>query len=94
MTQMYIEYCPYGDLVDLHDYHRNNDEPIPEPLLWHIFESLVNVGLLMEQGGITQATAGWTQILHRDLKPRTFSLISILNQCQAGIIGPHIRQSN
>lgn len=74
MTQMYIEYCPYGDLVNLYDYHRNNDEPIPEPLLWHIFESLVNVGLLMEQGGITQATAGWTQILHRDLKPQNVFL--------------------
>ena len=66
---MHIEYCPYGDLANLFEYHYENDKPIPEPLLWHIFESLVNVGLLMEQGGITQAEAGWTQILHRDLKP-------------------------
>ena len=66
---MYIEYCPYGDLANLHEHHQDIDKPIPEPLLWHIFESLVNVGLLMEQGGITQAKAGWAQIIHRDLKP-------------------------
>jgi serine/threonine protein kinase len=67
---MYIEYCPYGDLAGLHEHYLRIDKPIPEPLLWHIFESLVNVGLLMEQGGITQAKAGWTQIIHRDLKPQ------------------------
>ena len=47
MIQMHIEYCPYGDLANLFEYHYENDKPIPEPLLWHIFESLVNVGLLM-----------------------------------------------
>lgn len=69
MIQMHIEYCPYGDLASLYEHHKSVDQPIPEPLLWHIFESLANVGLLMEQGGITQAQVGWTQILHRDLKP-------------------------
>lgn len=69
MFQMYIEYCPYGDLATIYEHYQGIDKPIPEPLLWHIFESLVHVGLIMEQGGITQAKAGWTQILHRDLKP-------------------------
>ena len=68
---MYIEYCPYGDLHKIFLYHRRLNQPIPEPFIWHIFESLVNVGLLMEQGSLTQAQAqaGWRLIVHRDLKP-------------------------
>jgi serine/threonine protein kinase len=68
-VQMYIEYCPYGDLSHILNYHRTINHPVPEPFIWHIFESLVNVGLLMEQGDISQAQAGWTQIIHRDFKP-------------------------
>ena len=94
MIQMHIEYCPYGDLANLFEYHYENDKPIPEPLLWHIFESLVNVGLLMEQGGITQAEAGWTRSFTGTSNPRTLSSVSILNQCQVGLIGPLIRQSS
>jgi serine/threonine protein kinase len=67
---MYMEYCPYGDLGKILEHHRNINQHVPEPLIWHIFESLVNAGLLMEQGGVDQPRAGWTRILHRDFKPQ------------------------
>jgi serine/threonine protein kinase len=65
-----MEYCPYGDLGKILEHHRNINQHVPEPLIWHIFESLVNAGLLMEQGGVDQPRAGWTRILHRDFKPQ------------------------
>jgi len=67
---MYLEYCPYGDLGNLLMHHQNINQPIPEPLLWHIFESLVNAGLLMERRTVTQANGGSTEIVHRDFKPQ------------------------
>lgn len=67
---MYMEYCPYGDLRKILEHHRTINQHIPEPLIWHIFESLVNAGFLMEQGSVAQRRAGWTQILHRDFKPQ------------------------
>jgi len=66
---MYIEYCAYSDLTCIINHHAIVEQPVPEPLVWHIFESLVNVGLLMEQGDIDQAQPGWIGIIHRDLKP-------------------------
>jgi serine/threonine protein kinase len=71
---MYMEYCPYGDLGRILEHHRRINQPIPEPLIWHIFESLVNAGLLMEQGHITQPQVRWAQIFHRDLKPQNVFL--------------------
>ena len=65
-----MEYCPYGDLGKILEHHRRINQHVPEPLIWHIFESLVNAGLFMEQGGVDQPRAGWTQILHRDFKPQ------------------------
>lgn len=72
--QMYMEYCPYGDLGNILGHYLNLNRPIPEPLIWHIFESLVNAGLLMQQGSVTQRQAGWTLILHRDFKPQNVFL--------------------
>lgn len=72
--RMYMEYCPYGDLGRILEHHRRINQPIPEPLIWHIFESLVNAGLLMEQGHITQAQNPWNQIFHRDFKPQNVFL--------------------
>jgi serine/threonine protein kinase len=71
---MYLEYCPYGDLGNLLAHYQNINQPIPEPLIWHVFESLVSVGLLMEQGHITQAQNPWAQIFHRDFKPQNVFL--------------------
>lgn len=66
---MYIEYCPHGDVSRIFERYKSNDKPIPEPLLWHIFESLAEVGLIMQQGHVDQAQAGWAEIVHRDIKP-------------------------
>ena len=65
---MYMELCPHGDLERIETHYRSLNQPIPEPLIWHIFESLVNVGLPMEQGSVTEAQDGWIQIVHRDIK--------------------------
>ena len=66
---MYLEYCPYGDLQDVLRRHVASNVSIPEPLIWHIFESLVNAGLLTEQGGVTQPRNPWMEIVHLDFKP-------------------------
>lgn len=42
---------------------------IPEPVLWHVFELLVEDGLVMQQGAVDGAIPNWLQIVHRDLKP-------------------------
>lgn len=66
---MLIEWCPHGDLTDIYESHHIMDAPIPEPLIWHLFESLVNVGILMEQGDLTQPQPEWNEIVHMDIKP-------------------------
>ncbi|KAI7086039.1 hypothetical protein KC356_g5397 [Hortaea werneckii] len=55
------------------DFHRNRDEIardwLPEPFLWHVFESLVIAGLLMERGELDPGPISfWEQILHLDYK--------------------------
>jgi serine/threonine protein kinase len=67
---MYLEYCPYGDLGNLLAHHQTINQPIPEPLIWQVFESLVSAGLIMERRIVTQPNAGWTEIVHRDFKPQ------------------------
>ncbi|KAI7355628.1 hypothetical protein KC320_g2736 [Hortaea werneckii] len=55
------------------DFHRTRDEIardwLPEPFLWHVFESLVIAGLLMERGELDPGPISfWEQILHLDYK--------------------------
>ncbi|KAI7325306.1 hypothetical protein KC315_g7996 [Hortaea werneckii] len=55
------------------DFHRTRDEIprdwLPEPFLWHVFESLVIAGLLMERGELDPGPLSfWEQILHLDYK--------------------------
>ncbi|RMY03053.1 hypothetical protein D0868_07658 [Hortaea werneckii] len=55
------------------DFHRTRDqiarEWLPEPFLWHVFESLVIAGLLMERGELDPGPISfWEQILHLDYK--------------------------
>lgn len=67
---MFIEYCPYGDAHKILKYHTKQlDQPVPEPLIWHFFESLVNAGLIMQQGHATQLQPGWREVVHMDIKP-------------------------
>lgn len=66
---MHIEYCPYGDTDKMLDRYRRINAPIPEALIWRIFESLVHAGLMMEQGHLTARQAGWQEIIHMDIKP-------------------------
>ncbi|KAI7654231.1 hypothetical protein KC318_g13721 [Hortaea werneckii] len=55
------------------NFHRTRDEIardwLPEPFLWHVFESLVIAGLLMERGELDPGPISfWEQILHLDYK--------------------------
>ncbi|KAI7120488.1 hypothetical protein KC337_g13852 [Hortaea werneckii] len=55
------------------DFHRTRDELarhwLPEPFLWHVFESLAIAGLLMERGELDPGPISfWEQILHLDYK--------------------------
>jgi serine/threonine protein kinase len=44
---------------------------IPEPVIWHAFESLIHAGLVMEQGRVSGPVAGWAggPVVYLDLKP-------------------------
>lgn len=48
---------------------------IPEPAIWHMFETLIKAGLVMEQGDVDQPMPGWNDVnvggpvVHMDLKP-------------------------
>ncbi|KAK5121130.1 hypothetical protein LTR85_005614 [Meristemomyces frigidus] len=70
LYRLYLPYCPYGDLADLVERYQRDQLLLPEPMLWRIFECLVETGLIMQRGGITDVPAdGWMEIVHRDLKP-------------------------
>lgn len=62
---------PYGDLNGLYHTYRRENIPIPEPILWMIFQKLVEQCLIMEKGSVLANTSipGWRQIVHRDIKP-------------------------
>lgn len=82
---MFLEYCPNGDLSSLLDHHQalnitnqhqNNQQPdryIPEPAIWHIFNSLIKAGLAMERvfaGENDQDDAQrLADVIHLDFKP-------------------------
>lgn len=66
-----MDYCPYGDLNRLYYTYKRANLPIPEPMLWMIFQKLVEQCLIMEKGSVIANTTipGWRQIVHRDIKP-------------------------
>lgn len=75
LYRLYLPYCPYGDLEILVEKYRKDDSFLPQPLLWRIFECLVESGLIMERGGISDdARPTWSEIVHRDLKPANIFL--------------------
>ncbi|KXS99602.1 hypothetical protein AC579_5768 [Pseudocercospora musae] len=68
--RFYAEYCKGGDLVTFRDnYHELEVDPLSEPYLWSIFDSLVTAGLLMEGDHLPKTTPPlWEQIVHGDMK--------------------------
>jgi len=83
---LYLEFCQHGDLTDVISEHGPRTEqgdlilalvrPIPEPFLWRVLHSLARVGLAMETGTTNDLppTAGWKEIVHRDLRPANIFL--------------------
>lgn len=80
ISQIYLEYCPFGDGIDLMAWYvrlnlnRRNvpgagPQHIPEPVIWHIFDSLANAGLVIEQGAVENPPQRWAEIIHMDMKP-------------------------
>jgi serine/threonine protein kinase len=59
--------------MTLNDRNGNNESHIPEPAIWHIFESLIKAGLVMERGFANRRDErpdrGWQDIVHLDIKP-------------------------
>ncbi|KAF2213925.1 hypothetical protein CERZMDRAFT_83350 [Cercospora zeae-maydis SCOH1-5] len=64
-----IAYCPFGDLMDLHEVYR--DQSVPEPVLWYIFEKLAQACVAMED---VSSDPTWLQVVHRDIKPENVFL--------------------
>lgn len=65
LYKVYTEWCPFGDLADLVDFYIDNQRRIPEPMIWHIAESLIRSGQRMLDVAINN---NGNQIVHRDLK--------------------------
>ncbi|KAF7186654.1 hypothetical protein HII31_12063 [Pseudocercospora fuligena] len=69
--RIYGEYCKGGDLVTFRDnFHKLGEhDPLTEPYLWAMFDSLVTAGLLMEGDHLPKTTPPlWEQIVHGDIK--------------------------
>lgn len=51
------------------------EKPVPEPVLWMVFEKLVDQCLIMEKGAIVNpGPNNWLEIVHRDIKPENVFL--------------------
>ena len=72
---LYTEYCAYGNIWDFCDKVEARGEELPEAFLWMVFEKLVECGLIMQHGHLSDTTKeGWMQVVHRDLKPNNVFL--------------------
>ncbi|KXS99603.1 hypothetical protein AC579_5769 [Pseudocercospora musae] len=69
--RIYMEFCSGGDLWALFtNYWPRNQNFMPEPFLWAVFDSLVTAGLLMEGAHLRDAARTiWDEIIHGDMKP-------------------------
>ena len=72
--RLYTAYCPFGDVYSLIESNNMTRGKIPEAFMWMMFSALVDSGLVMERGGITDVPVEWKQIIHRDLKPMNIFL--------------------
>jgi len=90
IPKILMEYCPNGEVNRLLEYHwalnmnnryQNSQQPdsyIPEPAIWHIFNSLVKAGLSMEQVSVDKDDPFHDQrlgeVVHLDIKPENVFL--------------------
>jgi serine/threonine protein kinase len=80
-SKIYIEYCPNGDGNKLLDHYwalnvtnqiQNGQQQnicIPEPAIWHIFNSLIKAGLTMQGVFMNDNDHVNAEVVHLDLKP-------------------------
>lgn len=79
-SKIYVEYSPNGDADKLLDYHRaasidqQQNICIPEPAIWHIFNSLIKAGLTMDNLFINDDDHVDAHVVHLDLKPSNIFL--------------------
>jgi serine/threonine protein kinase len=74
---MMIEYCPNGDGQNLLNEHialnHQQNSYIPEPAIWHIFNSLIKAGLAMERVFASENDQDnarkLAEVVHLDIKP-------------------------
>ncbi|EME87101.1 uncharacterized protein MYCFIDRAFT_172767 [Pseudocercospora fijiensis CIRAD86] len=74
--RIYAEYCKGGDLKAYQSiYHEPDEDPLSEPFLWALFDSLVSAGLLMEGHHLPKTTPPmWDEIVHGDMKANNILL--------------------
>ncbi len=84
MACLFMEYCDLGDLHDLIDKYvmRGLVKRVPEAFAWQVFLQMIQALCYIHQGlegweainraaanGDTAGVNGWTQVIHRDIKP-------------------------
>ncbi|KAF2163784.1 hypothetical protein M409DRAFT_25966 [Zasmidium cellare ATCC 36951] len=71
--RLYTAYCEHHDLHEIIQDYSQRGQPIPEPFIWSVAETLMECALVMERGHANErfrgSVANWQEIVHRDLKP-------------------------
>lgn len=66
--RLYLNWTQHRDLHDLIDRYRRLGSHVPEPMVWHVAESLAEAGLAME-GQVHGQAEDWAEIVHREAAP-------------------------
>ena len=67
-----LEYCPFGDLRDVHSWAvENNHSIFSEAFMWSVYDQLISALALLHRGIDAQyprGRDGWRPIVHQDIK--------------------------